>query len=124
MSEATQTEGEILYDISYMHNLKRNYTNELIYKKERVNLWLPVREEWGEGIIREFGVEMYTLLYLKWITNKVLLHSIWNFAHCYMAAWMRGEFEGEWIHVYVWLPPFAVHLKLSHITNRLYCNII
>ena len=25
--------------------------------------------EWGEGIIREFGVDMYTLLYLKW-TNK------------------------------------------------------
>ena len=26
---------------------------------------------------------------------------------------MGGEFGGEWIHVYVWLSPFAVHLKLS-----------
>ena len=25
---------------------------------------------------------MYTLLYLKWITNKVLLYSTVNFAHC------------------------------------------
>ena len=29
-------EGEILYDISYMWNLKRNNTNELIYKTKRV----------------------------------------------------------------------------------------
>ena len=36
-----------------------------------------------------------------------------NSAHCYVAAWMGGKFEGEWIHVYVWLSPFAVHLKLS-----------
>ena len=26
---------------------------------------------------------------------------------------MRGEFGGEWIHVYVRLNPFVVHLKLS-----------
>ena len=26
----------------------------------------------GEGIVREFGMDMYTLLYLKWITNKDL----------------------------------------------------
>ena len=30
-----------------------------------------------------------------------------------LSAWMGGEFGGEWIHVYVWLSPFAVHLKLS-----------
>ena len=28
-------------------------------------------------------------------------------------AWMRGGFGGERIHVYVWLSPLAVHLKLS-----------
>ena len=27
-------------------------------------------KDWGEGIVREFGIDMYTLLYLKWITNK------------------------------------------------------
>ena len=25
-----------------------------------------------EGTVREFGTDMYTLLYLKWVTNKVL----------------------------------------------------
>ena len=26
----------------------------------------------GEWIVREFGIDMYTLLYLKWITGKDL----------------------------------------------------
>ena len=34
-------------------------------------------------------------------------------APCYVAAWMGGGFGGERIHVYVWLSPLAVHLKLS-----------
>ena len=33
---------------------------------------------------------------------------------CYMEAWMRGEFRGEWKHVYVWLSPSAIHLKLLY----------
>ena len=40
------------------------------------------------------------LLYFKWITNKDLLYSIWNSAHCFVAAWMGGEFGAGWIHVY------------------------
>ena len=65
------------------------------------------------GRDREFGKDMYTLLCLKWITSKDLLYSTWNSAQCYMAAQMGGEFGGEWIHVYVWLNPLAVNLKLS-----------
>ena len=69
--------------------------------------------EWrmGERIVREFGVDTYTLLYLKWITNKVLLLSTGNSAQCYVAAWMGGEFGGAWIHVSVWLSLFTVHPK-------------
>ena len=35
----------------------------------------------GEGIVREFGMGMYTLLYLKWITNKDLLLLLLLFSH-------------------------------------------
>ena len=49
---------------------------------------------------------MYTLLYLKWITSKVLLYSTWNSAQFYVEAWMGGEFGKEWIHVHAWLSPF------------------
>ena len=58
-------------------------------------------ERMGGEEDRESGKDMYTLLYLKWITNKDLLYSTWNSAQYYVAAWMGGEFEGEWIHVYI-----------------------
>ena len=70
-------------------------------------------EGWGRGIVRELGMDMCTLVYLKWITNEDLLYSIWYSFQCYMAARMEGEFRGEWIHVHVWLSPFTVHLKIS-----------
>ena len=44
--------------------------------------------------LREFGMDMYTLPYLEWIINKDLLHSTGNSAHCYVAAWVGGEFGG------------------------------
>ena len=66
-----------------------------------------------EGIVREFGMNMYTLLYFKWIINKVLLYNTGNSAQCYVATWMGGDFRGEWTHVYAWLSPFTVHMKLS-----------
>ena len=50
--------------------------------------------------------------YLKWITNKDLLYTTWNTDQCNVATWMRRQFEEEWIHVHVWLSPFAIHLKL------------
>ena len=34
----------------------------------------------------------------------------------------RNEFRGEWVDVYVWLSPFAVHLKLWHNVNWLYSH--
>ena len=43
-------------------------------------------EGWVEGIGGEFGMDMYTLLYLKQITNKDLLYSSGNSAQCYVAA--------------------------------------
>ena len=56
-----------------------------------------------EDIVLEFGVDMYTLLYLKWTTNKYLLYSTWNSAQCYVPAWMGEGFGVEWIYVCVWL---------------------
>ena len=39
-------------------------------------LMVAGREEWREGIVGEFGMDTYTLLYLKWITNKDLLYGM------------------------------------------------
>ena len=39
-------------------------------------------------------MDMYTLLYLTWINNEYLLHSTGNYAQCYRAVWIGGEFGG------------------------------
>ena len=66
-----------------------------------------------QGIVREFGMDLHALLYLKWVTNKDVLWGTGNSARCYAAAWREGEAGGERMHVYAWLSSFAVHLKLS-----------
>lgn len=47
------------------------------------------------SLVREFGIDTYTLLHLKWTATKVLLHSIENSAQCYVAAGTGGKFRGE-----------------------------
>ena len=54
-----------------MRNLKRNDTNELIYKTEtdsdlEKEFMVGQGKGWGEGIVREFGIDMDTPLYLKY----------------------------------------------------------
>ena len=44
----------------------------------------------GKGIVRDLEMDMYTLLYLKWVTNKDLLYSTWNSAQYYVAAGWEG----------------------------------
>ena len=65
-------------------------------------------EEGGEGTVREFGMDVYTLLYLKWRTSKELLHSA--------VAWLGGA-SGEKGYMDVSTRCVAeslcVHLKLS-----------
>ena len=56
----------------------------------------------GDGIVRECGMDMDTLLYLAWRTSKDLLDSTWTSAQCHVVAWMGGEFGGEGIRVHVW----------------------
>ena len=70
-----------------------------------MNFWL-LGGRMGEGVVRESGMDMDTLLYLKWITSKDLLFSTGASAQGYVAAWMGGRgFGGEWTRVCVWLGP-------------------
>ena len=102
---------------------------------------------WEEGIVREFGMDVDALLYLKmdhfclenprdggaWRASiygvaqsptrlkrfssssssnqQGPMFSTGNSAQC--GSLDGRAFGGEWIHVYVWLSPVAVYLKLS-----------
>ena len=119
--------------------------NKHVSQKETHRLRKWTYDYWGVETARDFGKVMYTLLYLKWKTNKDLLCTTWNSAQSYVPDWMEGRFGGDWIHVlcfffyfnwrlitilwwffpyidmnqpvyrihvYTWLSPFTIHLKL------------
>ena len=55
----------------------------------------------GEGVVREFGMDMFTLLYFKWVPNKNLLYSTGNSAQCSVPAWMEGALgENGYTYMY------------------------
>ena len=41
-------------------------------------------EGWEGGIVRKLGIDMYTPLNLKWVSNKDLLYSTRNSAQYYV----------------------------------------
>ena len=96
-----------------MWSLKRNDTNVLTNKTETHRLRKQAYgDQWERDSYGFWDEHVYTTIF-KMITIKAILYSTGNSAQCYGAAWMGGEFGGECIHVYVWLNPFIVPLKLS-----------
>ena len=83
---------------TYLQNRKKltDFENELILARGK---------DLGKGQLREFGMDMYTLLYLKQITNKNLPYSTWNSAQYYVAVWIGGELgENGYMYMYGQVP--------------------
>ena len=82
-----------------MQNLKRNDTNNSFTKQKQTDRrrgWIYGYQGgrmWGEGIVRELGIDMYTLLCLKWITNKDLLTAY----HRELCSMLGGSLDGKGI---------------------------
>ena len=53
----------------------------------------------GEGINQEFGINIYTLLYLKQITNKDLLCNTGNAVQCTIITWMGKKIEKGYMYM-------------------------
>ena len=52
-------------------------------------------------IVREFGMDIYTLLYLKWIINKDLLYSTQNSAQImWQPGWEGSLGENGYMYMY------------------------
>ena len=75
------------------------------------------RGERGRGINWEIGIDIYTLLYTKQITNKDLLYSIGNSTQYPVMTYMGKESKKECIYVYVYLIHFAVQQKATQHGN-------
>ena len=76
---------------------------------------------WGAGIVRELGMDMYTLLYLTWITTSAyciaqgtLLSVTWQ------PGWVGSLGEKECMYVYGWVPfcpPETITMLLTGYTS-------
>ena len=53
----------------------------------------------GGGINQEVGISRYTLLYIKWITNKDLLQSTGDYIQYFVMTYMGKEFEILYIYI-------------------------
>ena len=68
------------------------------------------RENW-------VGIDVYTLLYIKYIGNKDLLHiTVW-YTQYYVITYMGKESEKEWTYVDVKQIYFAINLKLTQLSK-------
>ena len=81
-----------------MESLKKNDTNELIYKIERLkdfhNKFMVTKgERWGRG--GWIGCGICTLLYTEWIVKGDLLYSIENSTQYSVITYMGKESEKE-----------------------------
>ena len=117
MAPSKIREGDISYNIPYMWNLKGNDTNELTKQKETHRLRKQTYGCWGKGQLGSSGRSCTHGYIQNGQPTKIHCTAYGTLStHCYVPAWLMGSGEvwgrmGEWIHVYVWLSPFAVHLK-------------
>ena len=92
LSEVSQIEGSdrSQIEVSHMTPLISGIKKEMIQMnaltKQKQTHRLREQTYGCQGIFREFGMDMYTLLYLKWINNKDLLYGMWKSVHSYVAV--------------------------------------
>ena len=91
LSELSQTEKRYCMASFICGILKGMIEINLLRKQKETH---TLREQangcQGDGMVRESGMDMYTLLYLKWIICKGLLYSACDSAQGYVAAWIGG----------------------------------
>ena len=82
-------------------------------------------EGWVEGIVRELGMNMYTLLYLKWITSKVLLYNTGNSLCLMLCNNLNGEKnlkKNKYMYMYNWIT-LLYTWNYQNFVNQLCSNV-
>ena len=59
------------------------------------------KEEEVGGINWEFGINRYTLLYIKQINDRDLLYSTRDYIQYFVITYNGKESEREWIYMYI-----------------------
>ena len=70
-------------------------------KKKSPKMCFQKPKQLGAGINQEFGINIYTLLCIKQVTNKDLLYSAGNSTQYSVITYVGKMTEKEWIYIYV-----------------------
>ena len=124
--EGVQRKRNSTWHPSYVES-KKIQMNLLIKQTHRLREWTYGcrGEGWGKAIVREFGRDVYTLLYLEWITSKDLyctaqedlLNDMWQ------PGWEGSLGANGYTHTYIygWVP--LLFTRNYHSTvNQLYTD--
>ena len=78
-----------------------------------MNLWLLGAGGGGreKGTVREFGMDMYTALYLEWITNRDLLYSTGTLLSVMWQPGWEGSLGEHW-GVCVRVCPYVCYIRV------------
>ena len=79
-------------------------------------------EVWGEGLVRESWMDVSTLPYLRWKTNKVLLLA-WGtlLSVMWQHGWEESLGENGYMYMYGWVP-LLFTLNYHNTVNQLNSN--
>ena len=69
---------------------------------DRENKLMVTKWEGGQ-INQEFGINRYTLLYIKQINNKDLLYSTGNYTQCLVITYNGKESEKVYIYIFIYM---------------------
>ena len=69
---------------------------------------MGTKRERENGMNWEIGIDIYTILCIKWITNENLLYSIENSTQCSVMTCKGRKTKKDEISEYVWMIHFAV----------------
>jgi len=91
--------------------------------------WIFGCRGWGKDAgkdsleVWKFGMDMSTLLYLKWITNKVLLYTAQGtlLSVRWQPGWEGSLEENGCMYLYGWVPSLFTW-NCHNIVNQLYAN--
>ena len=86
---------EISWHPSYMDSKKKWYRLTHRLREQTCGYW---GKRWREGTVREFGMDMDTLLYVKWITNNDLPYNTGNSTLC------RSLDGRGYMYIHGWAP--------------------
>ena len=71
------------------------FTKQIESQMQKTNLWLS-GEKNGRGINWEIVIDIYTVLYIKQLTNKDLLYNTGNYTEYYIIIYNAKESEKEY----------------------------